>query len=34
MQRAIGEMGDGHGPKAKPDMRTEVLSGVDRAHWD
>lgn len=29
MQSAVGEMGDSHGPKAKPDVSTEVLPGMD-----
>lgn len=31
MQNAIGKMGEGHGPKAKSDMGTEALPGMDRA---
>jgi hypothetical protein len=33
MQNAIGEMGEGFKPRAKPDTKTEVLPGIDRAHW-
>lgn len=30
VQSAIAEMADSRGPKAKPDMRTEELPGMDR----